>query len=159
MARIAGVNIPTNKRVLIALQYIHGIGPASAKEITEKVVVETTIVNIRSGLRFRIAELLLAGAGGQQATLAGSNPINYAERPPPGYLGELRKPGKLPPGSWYYEQDRAELVYIPILTANLTLDGRPAGDDAGLRWQIAKISGEAGVVEVDIRLLTPYRWF
>ncbi|MDG1417897.1 MAG: 30S ribosomal protein S13 [Maricaulis sp.] len=37
MARIAGVNIPTNKRVLIALSYIHGIGPAKAKEICEKV--------------------------------------------------------------------------------------------------------------------------
>ena len=36
MARIAGVNIPTNKRVIIALQYIHGIGPAKAKEITDK---------------------------------------------------------------------------------------------------------------------------
>ncbi len=40
MARIAGVNIPTNKRVKIALQYIHGIGPAFAKEICEKVGVE-----------------------------------------------------------------------------------------------------------------------
>jgi small subunit ribosomal protein S13 len=37
MARIAGVNIPTNKRVVIALQYIHGIGSSKAKEITEKV--------------------------------------------------------------------------------------------------------------------------
>ncbi len=37
MARIAGVNIPTQKRVVIALQYIHGIGKAYAKEITEKV--------------------------------------------------------------------------------------------------------------------------
>ena len=37
MARIAGVNIPTNKRVVIALQYIHGIGPTKAKEIMEKV--------------------------------------------------------------------------------------------------------------------------
>ena len=36
MARIAGVNLPTNKRVLIALQYIHGIGATKAKEITEK---------------------------------------------------------------------------------------------------------------------------
>ncbi len=33
MARIAGVNIPTNKRVVIALQYIHGIGPAAASKI------------------------------------------------------------------------------------------------------------------------------
>ena len=39
MARIAGVNIPTNKRVVVALQYIHGIGPAKAKEIMEKVSI------------------------------------------------------------------------------------------------------------------------
>jgi len=37
LARIAGVNIPTQKRVLIALQYIHGIGPAKAREIMTKV--------------------------------------------------------------------------------------------------------------------------
>jgi small subunit ribosomal protein S13 len=37
VARIAGVNIPTNKRVLVALTYIHGIGPAKAKEICSKV--------------------------------------------------------------------------------------------------------------------------
>ncbi len=33
MARIAGVNLPTNKRVIIALQYIHGIGPKAADTI------------------------------------------------------------------------------------------------------------------------------
>ena len=37
MARIAGVNIPTQKRVLIALTYIHGIGSTKAREISEKV--------------------------------------------------------------------------------------------------------------------------
>jgi small subunit ribosomal protein S13 len=40
VARIAGVNIPTNKRVVIALQYIHGIGKAKAKEIVSKVGIE-----------------------------------------------------------------------------------------------------------------------
>ena len=39
MARIAGVNIPTQKRVIIALQYIHGIGPAKSREICGKVGV------------------------------------------------------------------------------------------------------------------------
>jgi small subunit ribosomal protein S13 len=39
VARIAGVNIPTNKRVVIALQYIHGIGPTKAREIMDKVKV------------------------------------------------------------------------------------------------------------------------
>ena len=37
MARIAGVNIPTNKRVVVALQYIHGIGSRRAQEIVDKV--------------------------------------------------------------------------------------------------------------------------
>jgi len=41
VARIAGVNIPTNKRVEIALTYIHGIGDAFAKEICEKVSIPT----------------------------------------------------------------------------------------------------------------------
>ena len=36
MARIAGVNIPTNKRVVIALTYIHGIGRTSASSICER---------------------------------------------------------------------------------------------------------------------------
>ncbi len=37
MARIAGVNIPTGKRVVIALTYIHGIGRTKAAEICGKV--------------------------------------------------------------------------------------------------------------------------
>jgi small subunit ribosomal protein S13 len=37
VARIAGVNIPTNKRVVIALQYIHGIGPTKARQIVDRV--------------------------------------------------------------------------------------------------------------------------
>ena len=37
MARIAGVNIPTAKRVVIALTYIHGIGNTKAAEICTKV--------------------------------------------------------------------------------------------------------------------------
>jgi small subunit ribosomal protein S13 len=40
VARIAGVNIPTNKRVVIALQYIHGIGQKKAQEICQKVNID-----------------------------------------------------------------------------------------------------------------------
>jgi small subunit ribosomal protein S13 len=39
VARIAGVNIPTNKRVEIALRYIHGIGPVNAKIICKEVKI------------------------------------------------------------------------------------------------------------------------
>jgi small subunit ribosomal protein S13 len=39
VARIAGVNIPSNKRVEIALRYIHGIGPTKARQICEQVAI------------------------------------------------------------------------------------------------------------------------
>ncbi len=41
MARIAGVNIPTGKRVPIALTYIHGIGPTAAADICASAGIET----------------------------------------------------------------------------------------------------------------------
>ena len=44
MARIAGVNIPTEKRIEIALQYIHGIGPAKSAQICEA-------LKLKDGLR------------------------------------------------------------------------------------------------------------
>lgn len=57
MARIAGVNIPTNKRVEVALTYIHGIGDTFAKQICTKVAIpserrvneltESEIIHIR----------------------------------------------------------------------------------------------------------------
>jgi small subunit ribosomal protein S13 len=40
LARIAGVNLPTNKRVIIALTYIHGIGRTKALEIAEKLKID-----------------------------------------------------------------------------------------------------------------------
>ena len=40
MARIAGVDIPNDKRLVISLTYIYGIGPTSAKRICEKTGVD-----------------------------------------------------------------------------------------------------------------------
>ena len=40
MARIAGVNIPTNKRVQIALTYIHGLGRSTAKELCDALGID-----------------------------------------------------------------------------------------------------------------------
>jgi small subunit ribosomal protein S13 len=42
LARIAGVNLPTNKRVIIALTYIHGIGRTKAVEIVTKLEIDHT---------------------------------------------------------------------------------------------------------------------
>ena len=42
MARIAGVNIPTQKRVEIGLRYIHGIGPHTAQNIVAQLGIDPT---------------------------------------------------------------------------------------------------------------------
>ena len=60
MARIAGVNIPTNKRVEIALRYIHGIGPAKAKEICEQVSIapERRVADLNDAEILQIREVI-----------------------------------------------------------------------------------------------------
>ena len=60
MARIAGVNIPTNKRVAISLTYIFGIGPTKAREICQKASVsETSRVNqLAEGEVTRLREII-----------------------------------------------------------------------------------------------------
>ena len=60
MARIAGVNIPTNKRVLISLRYIYGIGPSNAKDICEKLAIpeERRVNQLSDDEVLRIRELI-----------------------------------------------------------------------------------------------------
>ena len=60
MARIAGVNIPTNKRVVIALQYIHGIGQKKAGEIVEalKISSERRVQDLSDAEVLQIREMI-----------------------------------------------------------------------------------------------------
>lgn len=43
MARIAGVTIPSNKRIVIALTYIHGVGPARSKKVLAELSIDESV--------------------------------------------------------------------------------------------------------------------
>ena len=60
MARIAGVNIPTNKRVVISLRYIYGIGPTNAVQICERlgIAAERRVNQLSDDEVLRIRELI-----------------------------------------------------------------------------------------------------
>ncbi len=60
MARIAGVNIPTNKRVVISLRYIYGIGPTRAQTICTKlgIPVERRVNQLSDDEVLRIREMI-----------------------------------------------------------------------------------------------------
>ena len=62
MARIAGVNIPTGKRVPIALTYITGIGRTTAEEICSSVKIDAT----RRVNELSDAEVRQSGGGDEQ---------------------------------------------------------------------------------------------
>lgn len=60
MARIAGINIPTKKRVEIALTYIHGIGLTSSKKICEKagIVAERRVNDLTEDELTRVRNII-----------------------------------------------------------------------------------------------------
>ncbi len=60
MARIAGINIPTNKRVEIALTYIHGIGLSSSKKICELANIkdQTRVNNLTESELSKIRDII-----------------------------------------------------------------------------------------------------
>ncbi len=60
MARIAGVNIPTGKRVVIALTYIHGIGRAKSQEICQKsgIDVNTRVNKLTESEIIKLREII-----------------------------------------------------------------------------------------------------
>lgn len=58
MARIAGVDIPRDKRVEVALTYIYGIGPTRAKEVLERTGVspDTRVKNLTEAEQTRLRD-------------------------------------------------------------------------------------------------------
>ena len=59
------------------------------QEYAEKTAMESTAENIRTGLRYKVADLILANRASEIPALAEENPINWLAERPPNYLGEL----------------------------------------------------------------------
>ena len=78
VARIAGVNIPTNKRVLIALTYIHGIGPFKSKQICDAIGIapERRVQDLTDGEVLQIREAVTGGDHLVEGDLRRENSMN-----------------------------------------------------------------------------------
>ena len=87
----------------------------SYQEYAKTTAMEVTVVNIRSGLRLRVAELMTQDRLHEVGKLVDENPVRWLETPPPNYLGELAHPAPktLAQGNWYFDTTRRELVYLP----------------------------------------------
>lgn len=83
--------------------------------LAEKTAMEMTVINMRSGLRLRVAELMMQDKMNEIGSLVHENPINWLAAPPPNYIGTFQNPEQhaIPTNAWYFDTRRQELVYIP----------------------------------------------
>ena len=128
------------------------------EELGEKTEVELTILNIRSGLRYQIAERMFSGRMHELEALSGVNPVQWLQRPPADYEGERydTDAGAIGKGRWYFDVDRKELRYRPRLRSHLSPERDP------LRWRVVPIYGPGNPRTVESLALIgvePYRWF
>lgn len=130
------------------------------EEMAEATAVQLTIENIRSGLRYQIADRLVAGRTQEIGRLLRDNPVSWLERSPDGYVGMVRTGSvqSLPAGSWFFDIDRHEIGYVPRLSFHLVV--QPPGP-AILRWrmQALRSSSPSEVEGLALVTVTPYRWF
>lgn len=130
------------------------------EELGEATVVQVTVRNIRSGMRFQIADKLTQGRAWDLVSMVEANPLAWVASSPDGYVGEVRNAdiGLLPGGSWFFDTDRAELGYIPKLTFHLWV---PIGQPTLLRWKVRAIRSDVPWEVEGLRLdsVSPYRWF
>jgi hypothetical protein len=83
--------------------------------LAQQTATDLIIANMRTGLRFRVAALIVAGRTQEIGGLAGANPVDFLDRPPAGYLGELGADDgtrDLPPGHWFFDIRKRELIYV-----------------------------------------------
>jgi general secretion pathway protein G len=132
------------------------------EELAEATVVQMTIQNIRSGLRYQVADRLVAGRTPEIAQLLGANPVSWLERPPDGYVGMVRTGSirSLPAGSWFHDIDRGEIGYVPKLSFHLEIAPDAEGR-AILRWRMQALRSASPWETEGLTLapVSPYRWF
>lgn len=134
------------------------------QEYAEKTAMDMTVANIRTGLRYRVADLMLANRMSEIPTLADENPMNWLAGKPDNYLGERASAlAANPDGMWYFDQQKRELVY----TVNNRRHFLPSAyGDFAVRFRAMRLkapvavsgSRATGETWVTLALVSDYRW-
>jgi general secretion pathway protein G len=134
------------------------------QELGERTAMEQNVAAMNVALTMKFAALLASGRGPAIEKEVGANPVDLLARPPENYLGTLYAPdpGSVPPGSWYFDKESGDLVYVPSRRRFLT---EPAEAAQGIRFRVALVEpsarGEEGLKELRqalIKARRPYRW-
>lgn len=100
------------------------------QEYGEKTAMEMTVANIRTGLRYKVADMIMNNRVSEIPTLADENPMDWLAERPANYLGEFDGPPEGDAdGKWFYDRRKRELVYtvnnrrhfVPLSGADFTV--------------------------------------
>ncbi len=108
------------------------------QESAEKTAMELTIMNMRAGLRYQQAELMMENRMRELPALLNENPVSWLQKPPVNYVGEIANPDdeKIRPGNWFYDVSKKELVYKLNLNDHFTDFGY---GDSEIRFKVMGI--------------------
>lgn len=131
------------------------------QEVAEKTAMEMTVMNMRSGLRLRIADLMTQGKMGETVQLLQENPVTWLESPPPNYMGKVsgQKSAEMIPGNWYFDTGQQELLYR--VQHNRFLKSDTDGENI-IRFRVTAVQypRQSGKAEgITLAPITPYHWF
>ena len=134
------------------------------QEYGEKAAMEMTVANMRTGLRYKVADLIMNNRVSEIPTLADENPMDWLSDKPENYLGEFDgMPRDGAAGKWFYDKRHRELVY----TVNNRRHFVPlAGQDFTIRYRAQRVpapqsaSTPASRAQVWVSLVQPreYTW-
>ncbi|OGB23055.1 MAG: hypothetical protein A3I66_08535 [Burkholderiales bacterium RIFCSPLOWO2_02_FULL_57_36] len=132
------------------------------QEYAEKTAMEVTARNLRTGLRLRVADLMMRDRLHEIDRLLQDNPITWLETPPPNYIGERAnaKQDDTVRGNWYFDNVRRELVYTPF--RHRYFQPQLYGNHS-IRYRIAAVpvtsgDGTRSIEGLSLVLLSPYKW-
>ena len=136
------------------------------QEYAEKAVMEATIANMRSGLRVRVAELMISGRMAHVENLLQENPITWLAAPPPNYGGMLTRSGteKSVPGNWYFDASAQLLVYLPQHrrffqpAPGAPIEVRLRAAPKPVSAPLAYPASAAPIEGVSLIVITPFQW-
>ena len=134
------------------------------QEYGEKAAMELTVRNMRSGLRYRMADLMNRDRMHEADRVLQDNPVSWLEEKPANYVGELRDPApdRIAPGSWYFDATQRELVYLP--RHHRFLKPAKSGDYA-IRYRVTAVrkrgplqGSEPAIENIALSLSSDYKW-
>jgi len=136
------------------------------QEQAEKAAMEQTLGVIRSALHLQVASLVAKGRESEIPNLLIKNPMDWLADKPKNYAGEYfaPKPQDIEPGSWYFDLQSGNLIYLPRNNAHLRLE---QGEPSRLRFRVQLVTGVRGedresakpIEGVTVNPVVSYMWF